>query len=182
MSEASDDELMARVVEEDRAAFSILLNRHLTSIHAFIFRMTRNEADADDLVQETFLRVWKNAHTWRPGEVKFTTWSHRIARNACIDAFRKRRETADVDLDTLSDPNAETDMQAQTQLASALNDALQSLPERQRTAIVLCHHQGFSNKEAAETLDVTVDALESLLARARRTLRRSLTAFQTATT
>ena len=173
---------MARVVEKDRAAFSILLNRHLTSVHAFIFRYTRNEADADDMAQETFLRVWKNAQTWRPGEVKFTTWVHRIARNACIDAFRKRRETDDVDLDTIGDPRGDTDMQAQTQLASALTDALEQLPERQRTAIVLCHHQGFSNKEAADILDVTVDALESLLARARRTLRRSLTDYQSATT
>ncbi len=173
---------MARVVEKDRAAFSILLNRHLSSIHAFIYRMTRNEADTDDMAQETFLRVWKNARTWRSGEVKFTTWIHRIARNACIDAFRKKRDTESIDLEALSDPMGDIDRQAQTELANALTDALGELPERQRTAIVLCHHQGFSNKEAADTLGVTVDALESLLARARRTLRRSLTEFQPATT
>ena len=84
---------MIRVQRQDRAAFAVLVDRHLEAIHAFNFRFLRNAEDAADLAQEAFLRVWNSAGTYRPGRVKFTTWLHRIARNLCIDLHRRRKNT-----------------------------------------------------------------------------------------
>lgn len=166
---------MARVKNRDREAFAVLVDRHLDGIHAFNFRLTRNADDAADLAQETFLRVWTKANTWKPGRVKFGTWLHRIAHNLCIDLHRRKRGTDDVDVDTLDGAGQTPDQApADDRLRNALDEALGDLPERQRTALLLCHRQNMSNREAAAVLEVSVDALESLLARARRTLRRTL--------
>lgn len=166
---------MARVKNRDREAFAVLVDRHLDGIHAFNFRLTRNADDAADLAQEAFLRVWTKAATWKPGRVKFGTWLHRIAHNLCIDLHRRKRGTDDVDVDTLDGAGPTPDQApADDRLRNALDEALGDLPERQRTALLLCHRQNMSNREAAAVLEVSVDALESLLARARRTLRRTL--------
>ena len=169
--ERSDEELMAQVVNGDRDAFASLVGRHLDAIHAFNRRLLGNAEDAADLSQETFLRLWRRAETWQPGRVKFATWLHRIARNLCIDALRRRRETEALDVEMPADGAGPDAAPARERLQAALGRALAALPERQRTALALCHRQGMSNREAAEVLGVGVDALESLLARARRTLR-----------
>ena len=172
---------MLAVQSQDRAAFSALVDRHLDAIHAFNYRQTRNAEDAADLAQETFLRVWTASSTWQPGRVKFTTWLHRIARNLCIDAHRRRRDTEPADFDRLESDAPPPDL---APLHAAMQDALQraltDLPERQRTALLLCHQQGMSNRDAAAVLQVSVDALESLLARARRTLRQELRDYREA--
>ena len=168
---------MARVVDSDKDAYATLVHRHLDAIHAFAYRLTLNTEDAADLAQETFLRVWHRAGRWRPGRVKFTTWLHRIARNLCIDAHRRRAvrgDAASVDVETLSSHAVADSAPADDELHRALTRALSDLPERQRSALLLCHRQGMSNRDAATVLGVSVDALESLLARARRTLRREL--------
>ena len=165
---------MIRVQRQDRAAFAVLVERHLEAIHAFNFRFLRNAEDAADLAQEAFLRVWNSAGTYRPGRVKFTTWLHRIARNLCIDLHRRRKNTEPLN-SALSDDGLRPDQApAEQRLAAALAHELAALPERQRTALMLCHHQGMSNRDAALVLGVSVDALESLLARGRRTLRVAL--------
>lgn len=162
---------MAQVVNGDRDAFASLVRRHLDAIHAFNCRLAGNAEDAADLAQETFLRLWHRAETWQPGRVRFATWLHRIARNLCIDALRRRRETEALNVETLADGAGPDAAPERERLQAALSRALAALPERQRTALALCHRQGMSNREAAEVLGVGVDALESLLARARRTLR-----------
>ena len=165
---------MIRVQRQDRAAFAVLVDRHLEAIHAFNFRFLRNAEDAADLAQEAFLRVWNSAGTYRPGRVKFTTWLHRIARNLCIDLHRRRKNTEPL-TSAVSDDSLRPDQApAEQRLAAALAHELAALPERQRTALMLCHHQGMSNRDAALVLGVSVDALESLLARGRRTLRVAL--------
>lgn len=165
---------MARVQRQDRDAFAILVDRHLGAIHAFNYRLTRNAEDAADLAQETFLRVWKNAAGWQPGRVKFTTWLHRIARNLCIDAHRRARPAEPLGTEPADTKAAPPDAEPErAELRRAMARALAALPERQRTALVLCH-RGMSGRDAAAVLGVSVDALESLLARARRTLRRQL--------
>jgi len=174
LGEPTDEELMDRVQTRDRDAFAILVERHLDAIHAFNYRMTRNAEDAADLAQETFLRVWSSARTWRPHRVRFTTWAYRIARNLCIDAHRRRRETEEIAPEALADDTDPPDQApARARLGQLLRQAISELPERQRTALVLCH-DGMSNRDAAAVLDVSVDALESLLARARRALRLKL--------
>ena len=170
---------MVRVKAQDRDAFAVLVERHLATIHAFTYRLTRDAEDAADIAQETFLRVWSKAATYRPNRVKFTTWLHRIAHNLCIDQHRRRRPIDDVDVDTLDSSEPEVDqLPANERLREAVDRALADLPERQRTALLLCHRRNMSNREAAEVLDISVDALESLLSRARRTLRTTLRAYR----
>ena len=177
--EESDETLMQRVQARDEEAYTRLLDRHLQAIHAYVYRMCQNRADADDLAQETFLRIWHKAATWKPGTVRFTTWLHRIAHNQCIDAFRRRRIDVDPDtqLDELPSQTSGADIEVETR-RKAVRSAVAALPERQRTALALCHFQGWSNKDAAEVLEVSVDALESLLARARRTLKTELIEYR----
>lgn len=169
---------MARVQHQDRDAFAILVGRHLNAIHAFNYRFTRNPEDAADLAQETFLRVWQNAVTWQPGRVKFSTWLHRIARNLCIDAFRRARPAVPLQAEPIDreapPPDASSE---QAELRRVMHRALAALPERQRTALLLCH-RGMKGRDAAAVLEVSVEALESLLARARRTLREQLREYR----
>ena len=171
----TDEELMERVQHRDQEAFTRLLDRHLVGLQRFLLRMTGNAADADEVSQEAFLRIWSHAGRWQPDRVKFTTWLYRIARNLAIDRHRKNRETTDDDLTMIVDDSLDAahaiDADRRQRL---LRGAVAQLPERQRTALVLCHFDGMSNQDAAAVLEVTVEALESLLSRARRTLKTTL--------
>jgi len=177
VAELSDEQLMARITRQDEEAFACLLGRHLNAVHGYLYRLTGSRADADDLSQDTFLRVWRKARTFKPGQVKLATWLYRIAHNLCVDEFRKRGhgEVAEPDFDALPGESASQSGQlAARQSVERLNAALQVLPENQRCALVLCQIQGFSNLEAAAILGINVRALESLLARGRRRLRAEL--------
>jgi len=170
--ESSDEQLMTRVRGGDQTAFAELMRRHVNSVHTYLVRLTRSSSDAEDLTQETFLRVWRKAHTYRPGRVKVSTWLHRIGHNLCVDQFRKHRELTNFTLtDIPSDAVDQLDQQAARETRKRLETAISTLPENQRAAILLCQVQGFANAQAAEIMGLNVRALESLLARARRTLR-----------
>jgi RNA polymerase sigma-70 factor (ECF subfamily) len=134
-----------------------------------------NRADAEEVAQEVFLRVWQQAAKWRAGEARFSTWLHRVTLNLCHDRLRRRRETAleaAGDLPTGSPPPG-ADLQ-RAAVAARVQRALTGLPDRQRDAILLCHYQELGNIEAAAVLGVSIEALESLLARGRRRLRELL--------
>ena len=166
---------MRAIRDGDRDAFGKLLSRHLDPIHGYLQRMTGSHADAEDLAQETFLRVWIKAGSYRAGRGKVTTWLHTIAHNLCIDSFRRKKDslndgTLEIE-DPLADPMTHINDREQQQL---LSQAIARLPENQRSAILLCQIQGFSNAQAAKILSVNIRALESLLARARRALKISL--------
>jgi RNA polymerase sigma-70 factor (ECF subfamily) len=164
---------MALIASHDHAAFNHLLTRHLDSIHRYLTRLAGSAADADDLAQETFMRVWLNAHSYQPGRVAVTTWIHRIAHNACVDELRRRRSMTA--LEAAPEPaTGERNGDQVTERLEHLEAALGSLPEAQRSALVLSRIQGFSNRESAQIMNLSVRALESLLARARRKLRSRL--------
>lgn len=170
-----DAELIARLAAGDRGAAEALMERRLPRLLGLARRMLNDPVEAEDVAQETFLRVWKAAGRWRPGEAKVETWMSRIAINLCYDRLRKRRETL---MDTLPDRPG-TDAPADAMLGAGENAqlvlaALNTLPERQRLAIELCHYQEMGNIEAAQVMNVSVEALESLLSRARRKLREIL--------
>jgi len=172
---AADDTLIRRVVEGDATAWPALVDRHIGPITAFAWHMLGDRADAEDVAQETFLRLFRKAPTWQPGGALLRTWLTRVANNLCIDRARSRRVLA---LDVV-DPedlalDGEEPLQVRLDRQRALGTAMAGLPARQRGAVVLVHYQGFSQREAAESLGVTVEALESLLARARRSLRQAL--------
>jgi len=182
VEDVDDDTLMARVQARDQAAFGRLVDRHLDPLHGYLTRLTRSPADADELAQEAFLRLWQRADSYRPGTVRLTTWLHRIAHNAAVDRLRRRRgETAARSdegsavaaepVDPAPDPE---DLAAAAQTGRLLERAIAALPANQRAALLLCQVQGFSNREAADILGQSVRGVESLVARARRSLRAAL--------
>lgn len=161
----------------DSRAADTLVRKHLPRMTAIGRRMLSNAAEAEDVAQEVFLRVWKEAPKWREGQAKFETWMHRVALNLCYDRLRRRREMSDPDagVDAVDPAMSAPDVIQAQQRATAVRRALDALPERQRAAIVLCHYQDMSNIEAATALEISVEALESLLSRGRRAMRAALT-------
>src|SRR5437867_986876 len=166
---------MLRVGTGDRAACQLLVERHLGRIVTFARRTLGNRSDAEDAGQDVFLRVWAAAPRWRVSHARFTTWLYRVAMNVCLDRIAKKRETHADKLPELADPHPEPSVALHaSQVARHVSAALAALPETQRIAVTLCYYQGLRNSEAAEVMGVSVDALESLLARGRRAMRASL--------
>jgi RNA polymerase sigma-70 factor (ECF subfamily) len=172
-----DEELVQRVGAGDRRAAAELVRRHLPRMVGLARRMLGDAAEAEDVGQEVFLRVWKHAAAWKPGQAKFETWMHRVAMNLCLDRLRRSgRNGGEVSPDAVDSHASATRALDDRQRRERVRDALMHLPERQRAALILCYYQDRSNIEAAEILGVSVDALESLLSRARRTLKSALAA------
>jgi RNA polymerase sigma-70 factor (ECF subfamily) len=175
---ADDLVLMQQIAGGNQTAFRQLMQRHALKATRYCQRHLSDQALAEDQVQQAFLKVWVEAPRWRP-DAKFTTWFYRILHNQMIDYFRaNRRPTVAIDdemADELVDtnPNGEQDLITQ-QRKNTVNAALQSLPERQRQALMLSHYEGFSQREAATILGITESALESLLTRGRAALRQKL--------
>lgn len=170
-----DEELLERVAAGDPAAVRAMVARKLPRLLGVAQRMLGDAAEAEDVAQEAFLRIWKQAPKWTPGAARFDTWLHRVALNLCYDRLRRRREMAtDAPPEQVDEgPAPDRGVQA-ADAGRRVNAALQALPERQREAIVLCHYQELGNIEAAAVMGVSVEALESLLGRARRALRAAL--------
>lgn len=166
---------MARVASGDAVAFGRLVDRHVDRALRLAQRLLGVKADAEDAVQEVFLKIWRKAESWRPGRAAFTTWLWRIVVNQCLDAKRKPSTIA---LDLVAEP-ADERADQEAAIAAAERDAgvsaaVASLPERQQAAIALIYGAGASNGEAANALGISVGALEQLLVRARRSLRTQL--------
>jgi len=174
-SPESDETLLAAIARGDHRAFTRLVERHADAIHGYVLRMTGSRADAEDHTQETFLRVWRRAETFAPGRVKASTWLHRIAHNLTVDGLRRPRELPQAIEDPEGTGGVSTfEIHAAREAVARLEGALAKLPSEQRAALLLCRVQGFSNTEAGEILGLGVRAVESLVARARRRLRREL--------
>jgi len=170
-----DEILMSLVAQGDHAACRELVERHLGRILAFATRTVGDHAAGEDIAQEVFTRLWVHAKRWQPGPARLTTWLHRIAFNLCLDHSARRRSETLVDVPEALDSRYDAArLMEDHDLRTHVRAALQTLPDAQRAAIALCHYQGFRNAEAADVLGVSVEALESLLARARRTLRQRL--------
>ena len=173
----NDQDLMRRTAKGDKTAYSAFLIRHLDAVVNFAMRYVGQRTDAEDIAQEAFMRVWQKAKHWqqKPG-VSPRSWLYRITYNLCIDALRRQRPNVSLDALTLSaDPysNPERRTLCDAQMAQ-LEMALSHLNIRQYTALSLCVFSGLNNKEAAAAMEITIEALESLLARARRALRKYL--------
>ena len=176
-STAADDELMRRVQQQDQQAFATLVDHYLGTLHGFAQRMLGNPTEADDIVQEAWLRVWQKSAQWHPQAAQLSTWLHQIVYNLCIDYYRSRKgEYVDIETLDLPDEHQPAEFRQQAEVEMQVKAALQQLPEAQRSAIILCHYQEMSNREAAAVLGTSVAALESLMARGRRTLRKVLQA------
>lgn len=167
-----DAELLRAIAAGDRAAFDRLSRRHLDRAYGVAMRMTGSRADAEDVVQDVFLRLWLKPDSWRPGQAQFSTWLYRVVVNRCLD-LKRRPKGSDLDsVDEPQDPDANAeDSLLEAERGKALDRAVAELPERQRTAIVLTYTAGLRNAEAASAMDISVKAFEALLVRAKRELR-----------
>ena len=170
-----DEDLVRRVGQGDPAAIQAMVARKLPRMLALAQRMLGDPVEAEDVAQEAMLRAWRQAPKWRPGKARFDTWLHRVGLNLCYDRLRRRREIpTEIPPDRPDDGPAPDRGLLAAELGVRVDRALQALPERQREAIVLCHYQELTNIEAAGLMSVSVEALESLLSRGRRTLRQVL--------
>lgn len=171
-NEVSDVELMAMVVQGDQGAYRLLVERHFERIYALAYRMIYHGADAEDIAQDTFLKLWLKRQDWKREGAAITTWLYRVTVNACIDYKRKPRAVTMPEGYDPADaqPTAVTLIHRQ-QTNLALRKAMVKLSVQQQTALALFYHQGLSNAQAAEVLDISVNAMESLLKRARKRLR-----------
>lgn len=173
-SEVSDEKLLARLRDGDAKAFDALVIRHTSKFYGLAWKTCPDKDEAEDIVQEAFLKLWQNPQLFDPDKgAKFTTWFYRVVVNLAFDRAKKKRPVSGEEIlnfveDQSAQPHIEIIDQEQQEY---LEQAIQSLPERQKTAINLCFGEGLSNKEAAEIMDIGIKALESLLMRAKSGIR-----------
>jgi RNA polymerase sigma-70 factor (ECF subfamily) len=185
----ANEDLMCKVKSGDKHAFETLVNRHQRPVLNFIFRFMGDRSDAEDLTQEVFLRVWKSAGTYQP-DAKFTTWLYRIATNLCINKQRamhirkwfaisqshEQKQNSDDTFIPAEGAGIKTseDLLIDSEQSLHLSNALNDLPTCQRLAIVLKIYDGLSYNEISQITDRSVSAVDSLLIRAKRNLRKKL--------
>jgi RNA polymerase sigma-70 factor (ECF subfamily) len=182
-----DGELMARLQGGDDRALDLLMDKWQVPLRGFLYRSLRNEADALDLAQETFVRVYTHRQKFRP-EAKFSTWVFSIALNLCRDRIRRGKGRFSVPLDenvlgktddrsvgtTSSTPDADL---VRAEMAETVRAAVDALPEPLRTTVLLCEYEDMPHAEAAAVAGCSPKAIETRLYRARALLRASLAKF-----
>lgn len=172
MKADSDDALMARVAARDADALRSLADRHASIAWRIAYRMLADAAEAEDVAQDAMLRLWQYADRWQSGGPGVAAWLTRVATNLCLDRIRRRRFVSDdaaperADDAVLADAAIEAD-----EVRAAVAACIEALPDRQRASIVLTYYEEQPNKMAAEILAMQIKAFESLLFRARATLR-----------
>jgi RNA polymerase sigma-70 factor (ECF subfamily) len=186
----SSEDLMTRIAKGDADAFELLVNRHQNCVLNLIYRFIGDRTQAKDLAQEVFIRVWQAAKTYKP-DAKFATWLYRVTTNLCFNELKSARRRRWFQFhrsnednkgsieETFADgsPTAE-DLLIEKERSRKISDALQSLPDNQRMALVLKRYDGLSYQEIAQIIGCSVSAVESLLVRAKRTLQEKLKNYE----
>jgi RNA polymerase sigma-70 factor (ECF subfamily) len=181
-----DFELMARIAGGDHVAFRRLVERHQNAVIGTVAKMLGNPSEAQDIAQQVFLRIWRNAKRYQP-DAKFTTYLFTITRNLVFNETRRRRRKKEVSSDAHEEfsqqlikerPERQPDAQLlEAELQAAVDAAIASLPEIQRLAVVLRRYEQLSYEELASTLNLSISAVKSLLFRARGSLRQALQGY-----
>ena len=185
-----DEELMLRFGEGDRAAFGELVRRHEGPIYRYILRSVNNQARAEELVQDLFLRVCKAAKRYS-SSAKFTTWLYTIARNLCIDNARKSSKRNHLSLDhkeedgkSLLERTADVGEQTASswvlrkEFRAHLEEALETLPEEQREVFLMRQVGGLKFREIAVIMEVSENTIKSRMRYALESLRGQLAAYK----
>ena len=178
---------MLRVKQGDRDAFTALVEKYKQPVMNLAYRTLSDATEAEDLAQHVFLQVFKSAHRYEV-TAKFSTWIFTIARNLCLNEIRRRSRHPGESLDEVSPENEDQplrqvqdvknssppDALLQSELEEKVQLALGELPEKQRTALLLCRQEELSYEEIAQVLDCSLSATKSLIHRGRETLKEVL--------
>ena len=189
-SQLTDAEVMLELKAGNMDAFDVLLGKYRKPIVHFMFRMVHNQAVAEELAQEVFLRVYRSRETYR-AEARFSTWLYRIATNLGVNHARDTRhersastvylDAVDAETGTTPDvadatPSVEVELLRQERM-KAIRECVMALPERQQTAVLMHKYEGMDYKQIGEVLKLSESATKSLLFRAYQTLREKLKGF-----
>jgi RNA polymerase sigma-70 factor (ECF subfamily) len=169
-----DDEALIRQIQEGKQeAFAEIVDRHSKRFYNIAYRLLFSKNDAEDIVQQAFLKLWERRLFWNPQKgARFTTWFYRVVVNLCLDHNRKKRPMPLCENVEPVDKQDGQEILLDEKLKQALLDRfIQELPERQQLALTLCFYEGLSNHEAAEIIGIKVKALQSLIMRAKTTLK-----------
>jgi len=177
MHDVPDEALLVLYANGDAAAARVLALRLTPKIYGVAYRMLGDAAEAEDLAQEAMLRLWRIAPNWRSGEAQISTWLYRVVSNLATDRLRQRKRYGPP-LDEIAEPESGapsvTEQMQGKARSEALQMALNTLPERQKQAVILRHIEGLANPDIAQVMDITTEAVESLTARGKRTLAAAL--------
>jgi RNA polymerase sigma-70 factor (ECF subfamily) len=175
----ADEALMAQTALGDQRALRILMARHMGRCIRIAETVLGNAVDADDVAQEAFVRVWSRAASFDPTVARFTTWLYRIVVNLAIDRARRPAVVPIEAAERIAtdEPNALADLIAEEDRV-AIAECISQLPDRQRAALALFHFEGLSGRDAAEAMEMTEKAFESLLIRARASLKQRVLGAQ----
>lgn len=169
--------MLAAFAAGDHSAAAVLTERLTPRAYGLALRLTGDGAEAEDITQEAMVRLWRMAPDWEPGTARVSTWVYRVVTNLCLD-HKRRRRGRDGSLDEAPEPADEAqsvaDRMQDAARGAALQWALDQLPDRQRLAVVLRHLQDLPNPRIAEVMEISVEAVESLTARGKRSLTRLL--------
>lgn len=170
-TELGDDALLRRFADGDAGAARILTDRLGPRCYSVALRVLGNRAEAEDVTQDAMMRLWQMAPDWVPGQAKVSTWLYRVTLNLCTDLRRKKQSEPLSDVpEPTDDKAAVVDQLQDAARKDALQAALDMLPDRQRQAVVLRHIEELSNPEIAGIMEISVEAVESLTARGKRSL------------
>ena len=181
----SDIELMLRAKTGDDSAFTELMRRHYKGVVNYVYRFTNDRANSEDLAQEVFLRVYRSVKRYNP-QAKFSTWLYKIATNLCITEVKSRNKNQTVSLDEmqentgdLGDSKSEdpSDLTLRREIGTAIFEALKSLSERERVAIILCKYEDLPYEEVAEVIGCTIGAVKTYVHRGRMKLIEKLKTY-----
>jgi RNA polymerase sigma-70 factor (ECF subfamily) len=171
--EKDDHELLALVQDGSHPAFAELVKRHTERFYRLAFRYLQNKEAAEDMVQDAFLKLWEDPGKWQADRnAKFTTWFYRVVVNLCLDwQKRKRPVELNEEMPLIDDRETADQAMLRSEEQRVLEKEIAALPERQRSALNLCFDEGLSNQDAADAMGVNLKALQSLIMRAKTTLK-----------
>jgi RNA polymerase sigma-70 factor (ECF subfamily) len=180
-------QLMLRVKDGDAEAFNELVERNAQIVHALVYRFLREPSMVEDITQDVFLRVYRNAHRYQP-TAKFSTWLYRITANLCFNVMRSRKKSRLTSLDSIGDEESRMEVPDPSlatpgerlhgeELSEIVAAAIAELPEKQRVAIVLNKYEDKNYEQIGDVLELSTMAVKSLLSRARNNLRDKLSRY-----